>query len=216
MSLQTFLDSCKNISEINNVIAEEPTDAMMAQITSNKYTFTEKPTLFRFNVTTDSKTKNINVIVPFEIWNNIQHAPIGDLLDLANRIDETETKCRLKDCVIYDENSIVYFIRPDTLRTYCLVGRSIDEIVSPEESINDLIGLLETIPEVSDSAAYNIVDTNLLTRANTNDAIMIVCSVAGSTEKTQTIVPVSVYSSSEEHINVYNEVKSNVEELLNN
>jgi hypothetical protein len=62
MSLQTFLDSCKNISEINNVIAEEPTDAMMAQITSNKYTFTEKPTLFRFNVTTDSKTKNINVM----------------------------------------------------------------------------------------------------------------------------------------------------------
>jgi hypothetical protein len=210
MSLQSFLDLCKKTPGIIDVKSENITDSMLAQIRSKKYNFTQKPTLFKFTI----QNATINLIIPYEVWSDLKDIPTNHLLDLLNRIEDTHTKCVDKNCLIYSKDDAVYFLRPDTMKTYCLIGCSIDAMENVPSSVNKLINLLKTIPKIKNPIAYDVVDDVILSLANTNTAIFIISDVEGSTEKTETMIPDFVYGTEESHINVYNHVKSNVEELL--
>jgi hypothetical protein len=209
MLLENFLQLCIDTPEIVDVVAEEPSDNMMNQIISKDYNFTQKPTLFKF--TLDDGV--VNLIVPFEVWGGLNELPVNHLIDVLNRISDTTSKLSDKDNLIYDKDAIVYFLRPDTLRTYCLVGRSIDAMTDTTDELNTLITLVKTIPNVNDATPFNVVDTNVLSLANSNSAIYVVCDVTGSTEKTELLVPDYIYSNTELHIFVQDVIKTKVEDL---
>jgi len=202
MQLDNFLQFCRSTPGVSDVIVDEITDSMLAQIVSKNYTLSERPVLFKFVLPTAS----VNIIIPHELWDNLESIPKDDLLQLVERIENTHQKCISKNCVIYDKNTAIYFIRPDTQRTYCLVGRSIDPLDSVSPVLNDLLNSVKTIPNITDAVAYNVVEGD--------PAVFIVCDVQGSTEKTETIVPESVYNDPESHNTVCETLRINVEELL--
>jgi hypothetical protein len=209
MLLENFLQLCIDTPEIVDVVAEEPSDNMMNQIISKDYNFTQKPTLFKF--TLDGGV--VNLIVPFEVWGGLNELPVNHLIDVLDRISDTNNKLSDKNCLTYDKDNTLYFLRPDTLRTYCLVGRSIDVMTDTSDELNTLITLIKTIPNVNDATPFNVVDTNVLSLANSNSAIYVICDVTGSTEKTELLVPDYMYNNTELHMFVQDTIKNKVEDL---
>ncbi len=203
-ALETFLSGCRAQPKIISVVAEEPTSVMLAQIESS-YTFVQKPTLFRFVVESDNSTnQNINIIVPYEIWSKIPHAPVDQLLLAANRFDVTG-------------RPELFFLRPDIVDSVCLQGHEIDPIKTPTAELTALLAQLKQIDNVEDVQAYTIVDPEMLDFAGCTSAVYVVCDIkdlAGARidalntladqleDRYEVIVPQAVYQDTARHADV--------------
>lgn len=202
--LETFLANTNAQPRVLEAIAQEPTDVMMAQI-SNSYTFSQKPTLFKFVVESDNGTSQlINIIVPYEIWSKIPHAPVDQLMLAANRFDQTGRPG-------------LFFLRPDIVDSVPLNGHEIDPIKNPTPALAELLNKLRQIKNVENVQAYKIVDPELLYKANDDRAVYISCDLhelAGARidelnnltdqveDRYEVVLPESVYDDPAQHQNV--------------
>lgn len=166
ITLETFLANCRAQPKIVSVTAEEPTSVMMAQF-EKSFTLSQKPTLFKFVVESNNGTpQQVNIIVPYEIWSNIEHAPVDQLLMAANRFAVTNLP-RL------------FFLKPDVVDSVELLGHEIDPIKAPSANLASLLSKLKQIDGVGATYAYKIVDPAILSKVGDTNAVYVLCTLQG-------------------------------------
>ena len=198
--LQAFINKCKSINKINDILVEELTDIIKLQITSKDYTLSKDPTWFKFLVQDYlGGVQRVNVIVPYEIWSNPNTATgaAEHLYLQADRYADMGDHCELDTCIFCNSTHAEYllFLRPDTQRVVTLCGREMDPISYPSENLEILKKKIEENPRFSKVTVHNIVEPSILEQMG-EDAVMFYC-----------IVPDLQYS----HFGFYNLIVSKVQ-----
>lgn len=160
-NLQKYIDLCRNTNQFLSVTVSEPTDAMLGQI-SDAYTFTTKPTLFKFILKNSIGIEElISIIVPIEVWSSMKLPPIEEFRTVVDRF------------IKYPSSGCTLFIKPDTKESIPLHGYSIVPISDPSVELIDLLDTISKITDIELVTAHKVIDPKLLLNANCNNAIAI-------------------------------------------
>jgi hypothetical protein len=200
--LETFIANTKALPSVVDVEAKEPTAFMLKQI-GTKWNLSRTPTWFTFHITSDKGNVHpIDMIIPFEIWGNIKHARVDQLLMAANRYDNTPSRH-------------TFFLRPDIIDSEVLLGTTITPIAKasiPAGMVN-LGARIKKIPTVSGVNVYPVIDPELIAQYGSDalhlevlikdisnirvDALNL--AIDGSYDRYFNTVPKSVWNSLEVH-----------------
>jgi len=216
--LEKFLNACKQAEQIVSVTAEDPDKFYMDQI-GETYTLMQTPVLFRFMVTDlHGHIQPVEVILPYEILNNLDGPPVTELVNVATRHGEVPAYGMRFAC-------------PDGSGVFPLVGHKWSEVEDPHHSLEKLVALLKTVPDVENVTVHDLIDPEQIAKTGSpsNSAVRIVMSIKELSDPSfelhekvgyhhdynNFIISKEVYLDEESHQGLFETASKNVQIILN-